>query len=363
MSGNSSAVDPRRIGDDRALVELGWSNHFQAQSLDDVPAGEAPARVIAVHRNGLAIAGAGWTDRIAPYASGDADDTHATVGDWLIVDAATHRPRRLLGRKSLFKRKAAGTTVRVQLIAANVDTLLVVTSCNQDFNVARLERYLAAAREAGASPVIVLTKADLADDPAEYRDRAERLMAGLLVECLDARNPEDVEKLHPWCTTGQTAALVGSSGVGKSTLVNTLSGGAVQTTAPIREDDAHGRHTTTVRSLHRLPAGGWLLDTPGMRELQLADATRGIDDVFADIVELAHRCRFADCTHGTEPGCAVQASLSEGDLDPARYARFVKLAAEDRRNAEALHERRARERGFGKMIKEIDKMRRDRWER
>jgi ribosome biogenesis GTPase len=203
--------------------------------------------------------------------------------------------------------------------------------------------------------VVEITKADLAEDAAPYLTTARKLMAGLLVECLDGRDPEAAAVLAPWCGVAQTVALVGSSGVGKSTLVNTLAGNAVLATAPIREDDAHGRHTTTGRSMHRLEAGGWLLDTPGMRELQLADAGDGIDEVFADIVDLARGCRFADCGHESEPGCAVRAAIEAGALDGERLARYRKLAREDARNSEAIWKRRARERGFGKMVKGIMK--------
>jgi ribosome biogenesis GTPase len=182
----------------------------------------------------------------------------------------------------------------------------------------------------------------------------------LLVECLDARSVADVAKLQPWCGRGQTVALLGSSGVGKSTLTNTLAGVEVQATEKIREDDAKGRHTTTGRSLHRLPSGGWLLDTPGMRELQLTDSDSGLDDVFADIVGLAAACRFADCQHLTEPGCAVVAAIERDDLDPDRLKRYRKLVAENAQNKASLAERRARDRAFGKMVKGIMKEKRSR---
>ena len=295
-----------------------------------------------------------------PFSTDD-DCGAATVGDWLLLDSATHTPKRLLARKSLFKRKAAGLAQRIQLIAANIETLFIVTSCNDEFNVARLERYLALAAQAGVTPVVVLTKADLADDAGAYSSKAARLMPALLVEHLDARDAATCDVLHPWCGIGQTVALVGSSGVGKSTLVNTLLQDATQATSGIREDDAHGRHTTTSRSLHRLEAGGWLLDTPGMRELQLADSDAGIDDVFADIATLARECRFSDCRHESEPGCVIQAALEDGRIDAERLRRYRKLAAEDARNSQSLRERRARERGFGRMTKRTMADKQDRW--
>jgi ribosome biogenesis GTPase len=336
------------------LDDFGWSTFLASQLDPDDLVTAAPARVMAVHRGGLDVAGPGVDRLIPPFAeAADDDEAAATVGDWLLLDRKTFRPQRLLRRRSLFKRRAAGTGRKLQLIAANVDTLFIVSSCNQDFNPARLERYLALAREADVTPIIVLTKADLTEAPEDFVRPATKLMPGLLVEVLDAREPDSVSRLAPWCGHGQTVALVGSSGVGKSTLVNTLDGIERIATQAIREDDDKGRHTTSARSLYRLPAGGWLLDTPGMRELQLTDVKTGLEDIFADIVALAGDCRFADCSHETEADCAVLAAIDAGTLDAERFQRWRKLTIEEARNTESLAERRARDRAFGKMVKGV----------
>jgi ribosome biogenesis GTPase / thiamine phosphate phosphatase len=334
------------------LKDYGWNAHFQAQiSADEMEA--APVRIVAQHRDALEVVGPAYEGRILPFGDADDEDATATVGDWLLIDPVTHRGQRVLARRSVFKRKGAGRDRRVQLIAANVDTLLLVTSANQDFNLARLERYLALASEAEVTPIVVITKADLASDSDAYVAEARRLMAGLIVEAFDARDAAAVARLQPWFAAGQTLALLGSSGVGKSTIVNTLAGAQLQDTRGIREDDARGRHTTTGRSLHHLANGAWLMDTPGMRELQIIDAASGLDEVFSDVATLAGACRFSDCSHQGEPGCAVQASIDDGTLEAARLKRYQKLQREERRNSESIADAHSRNRKFGRMAKRV----------
>jgi ribosome biogenesis GTPase len=330
------------------LQRLGWRSFFQSQV--DPAAGLRPARVMHAHRARIEVEHEDGNAAIA--LTGKAAELGITVGDWVLLDSGITAVKRRLQRQTLFQRRAAGTAGELQLIAANVDTLFIVTSANRDFNVARLERYLAIAFDAGVFPVVVITKADLVDEVADFVAAASALTPGILVETLDARDPAQVDGLRPWCETGQTVALLGSSGVGKSTLVNTLAG-EHQETQDVREDDQRGRHTTTSRSMHRLPQGGWLIDTPGMRELQLVDVGDALDDVFAEIAALALECRFADCSHETEPGCSVQSAVESGQLDAARLQRYRKLQSEDRRNTETLAERRARDRQLGKMYKSV----------
>jgi ribosome biogenesis GTPase / thiamine phosphate phosphatase len=317
------------------LADLGWSDHFEAQLLADDHAHE-PARISAVHRDRLdALTPDGVVSLSLPTGTLTRD---VAVGDWCLAEGGV--VRRVLERRSVLTRRAAGTGIARQLIAANLDRLAVVTSCNAEFNPARLERYLALAHSGGVAPAIVLTKAD-ATDPGPYLTEAATLARGAPVLAVDARDAASVAALAEWCGPGLTLGLVGSSGVGKSTLATSLTGVA-QDTGPIREADARGRHTTSARFLIRTRAGGWLIDTPGMRELRLAEATEGIAATFDDLEALAAECRFSDCAHGAEPGCAVREALAAGRIDPDRLANWRKLLAEDRANAETVPEARAR---------------------
>lgn len=316
---------------DQSLTALGWSAFFGDQ-LAPEEMELARMRIATVHRARVTAVSQTGTVRLdLPVKSSTAD---LAVGDWVLADPQTSMMIRRLDRKALLERRTEGAR-GPQLIAANVDTLFIVTSCNADFNPARLERYLALANEAGTNPVIVLTKADTVADALTYERQAAALQRGLAVVTLNALDPEAATALAPWCGPGQTVALVGSSGVGKSTLLNTLaakSGDDLQETGAIREGDAKGRHTTTARSLHAITGGGWVIDTPGMRTLHISDAAAGLDKLFTEITELAPQCRFRDCTHAHEPGCAVRAAVAAGTLDAARLERWRKLDEENRDN-------------------------------
>jgi ribosome biogenesis GTPase len=315
----------------QTLADLGWSAFFAEQVTPDEQA-LIPMRIATVHRARLtAESGHGPVRLILPMATNTAD---YAVGDWALVEPENNTLVRRLDRQSLLERHTEGARVP-QLIAANVDTLFIATSCNDDLNPARLERYLALAAEAGTRPVIVLTKADQVPDIAPYRNQVTGLQRDLPVVAVNAKSPETLAILAPWCASGQTIAIVGSSGVGKSSLLNTLAaktGEGAQLTGEIRESDAKGRHTTTARSLHAIATGGWVIDTPGIRTLHVSDIAAGLGEVFAEITELAPNCRFRDCTHAHEPGCAVQAAIKAGELDPARLARWRKLTEENTAN-------------------------------
>ena len=317
------------------LHDLGWSPFFEDQRRPD-EADLVPRRISSVHRTrliGLAVEGPA---RLT-LAAGTVTSAFA-VGDWVLVDPRSDALARRLARRTVLERHVEGGAAP-QLAAANVDTLFVVTSHNADFNPDRLERYLALANQGGIDPVIVLTKPDATADVTVRERASAALQRGLAVVTLDPRAEDAPGRLARWCGVGRTVAMVGSSGVGKSTLVNALVGQGPepqQLTGAVRQSDDKGRHTTTARSLHAVATGGWVIDTPGMRTLNLGDAAFGIETLFAEIVELAPQCRFADCTHDHEPGCAIRAAVADGRLDAERVARWRRLSEENRGNTSVL---------------------------
>jgi ribosome biogenesis GTPase len=335
------------------LAGLGWDAGWQAAfapaaaGSESATAALVPARVVAAHRgawdvltgDGGPVLGAGITGRLR-HEAGPAE--LPVVGDWVAVDA---RPGEgaasvhvVLPRRTQLRRKApADYGAPVQVLAANVDVILVATSLNRDLNARRVERFLTAAWESGARPVLVLTKVDLARDPVEVavaEAQLEEVAAGVPVVATSAISGAGLDTIRAFLGAGRTVALVGSSGVGKSTLANALLGEERLLVREIREDDARGRHTTVGRQLVALPDGeGLLLDTPGLRELGLWDDGTGLDLAFADVAAAAESCRFSDCRHQSEPGCAVRAAVAEGALGADRFAGWQKLAREERYRA------------------------------
>jgi ribosome biogenesis GTPase len=318
------------------MIDLyGWSAALQQQFHDYEARGLHPARVTAQHRaHYRLIAECGEvTAEISGRLAHEAEaGGYPVTGDWV---AAALRPAEraatiqgVLPRHTAFVRKAVALGDRPQVVAANADVALLVAALNADFSLRRLERYLAAAWESGAEPAIVLTKADLCDDVADAIGRVEAVAIGVRVLAVSAVTGEGVADLGGLIGRGRTAVLLGSSGAGKSTLVNVLAGTALMATQAVRASDDRGRHTTTHRELVLLPGGSLLLDTPGMREFALLDAGEGVGATFADVERLAASCRFADCRHGSEPGCAIRAGLADGSLDEGRWRSYGKLQRE-----------------------------------
>lgn len=309
------------------LLGLGWSSFFGDQIAEE-EAGLMPVRIAHIHRARMSGHSAyGPVDLALPASSPTGD---YAVGDFVLAEPRDLVVRRRLARRSLLTRRMSdGST---QLSGANIDSLFIVTSCNDDFNVPRLERYLAMANQAEIAPVLVLTKADTARDAAPFVARATGLARDLSVVLVDPRRPEAAAALQRWFGQGRTVALTGSSGVGKSTLVNTLAAegtGTIQLTGAIRAHDSKGRHTTTARSLHPVAGGGWVLDAPGIRTLHLGEMAEGLDAVFAEITELASQCKFGNCTHSHEPSCAVLTAAARGQIDAERFSRWRKLHEEN----------------------------------
>ena len=349
------------------LKKLGWSPFFEASFQELSSEDLVPARVFRQDKLSYRVAGeereytATLLGRLL-YSENDTSQLPA-VGDWVAIqsfDADQAVIHAVLPRISAFYRKEAGQLTRRQVIAANIDIAFLVSGLDHDFNVRRIERYLVQTAGSGAHPVIVLNKSDLCADLPAYLDEVRRIAPDTDLITLSAKEGKNLEALQAYIQEGKTVAFLGSSGVGKSSLVNRLLGEEQFLTSAVREDDSRGRHTTSHRELVVLPSGGLVIDTPGLRELQLWGEEEDLHVVFGDIEELAADCRFRDCEHSTEPGCAVKAALESGDLDEDRFESYLKLRRElayfDRRHNEAAAiQAKKRERDFGKMAKEIQR--------
>jgi ribosome biogenesis GTPase / thiamine phosphate phosphatase len=329
------------------LDAYGWDQIFAERFAPYAEQGLRPARVVVEYQHIYRLVSedgellATVAGRLRHRAAGRLD--YPAVGDWVAFrpdpDSDRATIHGVLERKSRFVRKVAGSVVAEQVVAANVDVVLLVTALDADFSPRRLERYLVLAHESGARPVVVLSKADLTDDLEEQRAIA-RAVAGpdVPIHAVNAPRDEGYDALRAYLEPGRTVALLGSSGVGKSTIVNRLAGQELQRTQEVRVADGRGRHTTTHRQLILLADGGLLMDTPGMRELQLWDVDEGVEETFADLEDLGLACRFPDCEHDREPGCAVHVAIAEGRISAERLASYHKL----RRELRALSARQDR---------------------
>jgi ribosome biogenesis GTPase / thiamine phosphate phosphatase len=323
-------LDPTRLAD------LGWNESWAAHLAAAGAAGR-PGRVLVAHR-GACVVGTS-DDELTAEPSGNlrreaqSDGLLPAVGDWVVLAEALARSgpatiELILPRRSAISRKVKGKAAQVQVIAANVDTVFLVSGLDADFNLRRIERALVAVWDTGARPVVVLTKSDLGGDVDDKVKTVEALAPGVAVHAVSARDGAGIKALDPYRRRGSTIALLGSSGVGKSTLVNRLLGWDRQDTGLVREHDSRGRHTTTKRELIVLPDGGVLVDTPGLRELQLWEGEGGLEAVFADVTADAGACRFRDCSHQQEPGCAVRAAWAASGVTPERVESYRKLQRE-----------------------------------
>ncbi len=323
-----------------SLTDLGWDEVWATVFAAVAHEGDTPARVSLEHNHVYRVLGVGG-EQLAELSGRMRHDAASrsempAVGDWVVMrpapaEGARPQIRAILPRRSVFSRKTAGRGTDEQVVAANIDTVFLVTGLDQDFNARRIERYLVMARHSGAQPVVVLNKADLPVNVAGAIKKIETMAPSVPVHAVHAKGADpDVSALRVYLGAGKTVALLGSSGVGKSTIINALAGQDLLKTASVRESDGRGRHTSVHRHLIVLENGGVVIDTPGMREIQLWDAADAVDEVFPEIEARAADCRFRDCRHDTEPGCAVKAAVADGTVDADRYESFIKLQHERR---------------------------------
>lgn len=338
------------------LEDWGWDDKWAKAFGDDAAKGLFPARLIEEQRGLFQIMSehgviSARTTGSMRHKANDRAGLPA-VGDWVSAEKVPNEKvvliRRILPRRTKLSRKAAGETMEEQVIAANLDTVLVMTALNADFNVRRLERFLTVSLESGATPVLVLNKLDACAEPGPFLEQAKVAAGSAPVVAISAKTAEGLDSLNAWIKPGLTIGLIGSSGVGKSTLVNRLAGNEDIKTAETRAKDERGRHTTTHRQLFILPNGGILLDTPGMREMQFWDSEQGLAKTFDEIEALAPNCRFKDCAHDSEPGCAVKAAVAAGTMAAERLESWSKL------RMEAFAEAKRREPGLIAAQKKLD---------
>ena len=319
-----------------------------------------PARVTAVHKERYEIIcqhGITYA-RLKTKEYFVEEEIFPTAGDYVMIDYIDNGDSRIIAtlpRRTLFSRREPGPIPRDQAVAANFDYVFIMQSLNLDFNPKRLERYLTLAWQSGATPVILLTKADLVEDYWDYLTQVERVAAGVNVHVVSAHTGQGLARLNAYLQPGKTVVFLGSSGVGKSSLVNALAGEEIMAVSAIREDDSKGRHTTTHRQLIRLKSGVMIIDTPGMRELGMWDVSEGLADAFADVEQLLGKCRFSDCEHNTEPGCAIKAAIAAGELDIQRWESYQKLKEESVDRDELLRRKREWSKGVVKFTKQRKK--------
>ncbi len=319
-----------------------------------------PARVTAVHKERYEIVCAHGITYARLKTKEYYIDTQdfPTAGDFVMVNYIDNGDSQIvatLPRRTFFSRREPGPIPRVQAVAANFDYVFIMQSLNLDFNPKRLERYLTLAWQSGATPVILLTKADLVEDYWDYLTRVERIATGVNIHVVSAHTGAGLSRLNAYLQPGMTVVFLGSSGVGKSSLVNALAGEEIMAVNAIREDDSKGRHTTTHRQLIRLQSGVMIIDTPGMRELGMWDISEGLGDAFADVERFLGKCRFSDCKHEREPGCAVKAAIAAGELDIGRWESYQKLSEEAVDKAEMLRRKNEWHKGLAKFTKQRKK--------
>ncbi len=359
------------------LIQLGWSEQFEKSFIPFKNRGLIPGRIERENRNQYSVAcegrrlGAEVSGRLINQARSRAD--FPAVGDWVALMPAGAQDRAIihavLPRKSCFSRKAVlsggmpdtGGKTEQQVLAANIDTVFLVSGLDGDYNLRRIERFVTVAYDSGAAPVIILNKADLCPNLHERIEEVQSIAIGIPVLTISAVSGEGLPDLDPYLSIGKTVAFLGSSGVGKSTIINRLLGEDRLRTAAVREDDSRGRHTTSHRELIVLPDRGVVIDSPGMREIQLWGDQDSLDQAFEDVEAIARNCRFNDCTHSKEPGCAVKSAIDTGELDSARFGNYLKLQKEIRHlqrrqnRAVARRDERARDKRYRRFHKELKK--------